>query len=281
MPDAISIGPLAIPPAVFSGLIALVAGAITLRLPRLAAAENRHWVGDRATTALFIAFIVWKLWPILTYAPQILDEPILLLRISAGRPGIVAGAVAGAAFLVPGLLREHRRIRPTAITGLVVAIAYTMTIAFLGALSTPERPLDGVAADSINVEVLDAPSVPLHIDGEITVLGFWATWCGPCRAELPVKERFHAEYGDQVRYLAVNMLPSEAGIAAVRSYAEENVLPYPVVLDIAGRLATMFSVIGTPTTVIIAADGTVADRWLGPSSFDRLKRAVDSLAVQQ
>ena len=106
------------------------------------------------------------------------------------------------------------------------------------------------------------------------MITFWATWCGPCRAELPVKKAFHSQYGDQVHFVAVNMTNSEASVAEVERYVIEEDLAYPIALDASGRLARAFGVRGTPTTIVIDGEGHVVARWMGASSIDRLRRAI-------
>lgn len=275
MPDALSIGPLVLPPAVLSGLVSLIAAALLLRLTRIGSTEDRQWLRDRGSTALLAAFLTWKILPVFLYPQEILMQPILLLRLPGGRPGILAGLAIALIVLVPGLVRIRSRIRPAAIVGLVMVVSYGVTGAVIGAAAAPAGAARGQSIPEISAERLDGGTIDLFQEDTITVLGFWATWCGPCRAELPVKERFYRETRDDVRYLAINMFPSEAGVAAVRAYVRDQGLPYPVVLDRNGTIASLFSVTGTPTTVVIAPDGTVRDRWLGPSSLDRLNRAVD------
>lgn len=279
MPDAISIGPVVVPPAVLSAFIALTASALLLRIPSTGSDEDRRWLRDRGSTALLAAFLTWKILPLFIYTRDIIARPALLLRLPGGRPGLLAGALVATILLVPGLVRSRSRIRPTATVALVTGVVYAMSMATVGALMTPVGSAPTAEDLAMEVEVLDGPSVPLLVGDGITVLGFWATWCGPCRAELPVKERFYRDYGENVRYLAVNMLASEAGEASVRGYARDQALPYLVVLDRGGRIASIFSVKGTPTTVVIGPDGTILDRWLGPSSYDRLSRAVEAAPV--
>ncbi len=272
MPDAISIGPVAVPPVVVSGLIAAIAVVLVLRLPRSGDADAREWVRDRITTAALVGFVLWKLTPIIPYFSEIVADPMLLVRLPGGRLGVFVGALGATATLVPGVFNENGRRRPVAIAVSTATVVYLFAGAILGAAFDVAPAPDRYP---VEVEVLDAPTRPLHEGEQVTVLGFWATWCGPCRAELPVKRRFHDEYGDRATYLAVNLLPTEAGVSSVRAYVATHELPYPVVLDRDGSLADAFGIRGTPTTVVIGRDGSVVDRWLGPSSLDRIVRAIE------
>jgi thiol-disulfide isomerase/thioredoxin len=281
MPDAIPIGPVVLPPYVLAGVIALIAAAIVLRLDRTGPRAARDAIRDRGSTAIMVAFLVWKLAPLASYGPEIVRDPIILLRIPGGLPGLIAGSVAACIVLAIGFVRQRAeapaQLRVLASVSLVAGAVFVLSIAAIGAIAAPLTNTDDGRARSVRpVELLDGESIVLdEIDGPI-VLGFWATWCGPCRAELPVKQRFYDDYRDSVTYVAVNMTPSEAGVAPVRRYVAENALPYPVALDRNGTVANAFGVIGTPTTVVIGRDGSIVDRWLGPTDYSRLARAVRS-----
>jgi hypothetical protein len=93
---------------------------------------------------------------------------------------------------------------------------------------------------------------------------------------LPVKKRFYVENMDDVRFVSVNMTRTEHSLATVRSFVADHGVDYPVALDGDGDLTNRFAVRGTPTTLIIAPDGSVTARWTGPTSLDRLERATAS-----
>jgi cytochrome c biogenesis protein CcmG, thiol:disulfide interchange protein DsbE len=88
------------------------------------------------------------------------------------------------------------------------------------------------------------------------VLNFWASWCPPCAAEMPEFAEVHGEYGDRVAFIGANM--QEASLPAALDLIEVTGVEYPNVHDRDGSLFRMFNSIAMPTTVFIAADGTVA-----------------------
>lgn len=294
MPDAVSIGPLALPPLLPGVLLAFLAAHLVLRyvLPRGGMAAEAAWIRDRLPTALFAGFIAWKLWPLLRWYEAIMDQPSLLLRMPGGSGGIAAGAVLALVILIPGLRAERTRMRPLFMTVGVAATVFAFSLGVLQAMPGDQARLeffDGQVAES-GVELLVVSGVTEQKDLPISsflepgdtplVLTFWATWCAPCAAELPIKEDFLRRHEGRVRYAAVNLLRSEPSRSDVAHFVRDHRMSYPVLLDTSGRLATLFGVRGTPTTVVIDSSGTVVARWMGPSSLDRLERAFRRAAEQ-
>ncbi|NJS38838.1 MAG: DsbE family thiol:disulfide interchange protein, partial [Rhodobacteraceae bacterium] len=108
------------------------------------------------------------------------------------------------------------------------------------------------------------PGLPLLTDadlrtGEVTVLNFWASWCPPCRAEHPVLLDM-AERG--IRVAGVNMMDKDAN--AVAYLAEDGNPFFGVATDPDGRNRVEWGVTAPPETFILAGDGTVLFRFVGP-----------------
>lgn len=104
--------------------------------------------------------------------------------------------------------------------------------------------------------------------GQAVLLNFWASWCEPCRTEMPALQALAQRHGpNQLRVLAVNFKESAPKVA---QFVRATALTLPVVLDPAGELARRWGVTVFPTTVLIAADGRVHHSvrgevdWIGP-----------------
>jgi thiol-disulfide isomerase/thioredoxin len=103
--------------------------------------------------------------------------------------------------------------------------------------------------------------------GRPVLLNFAATWCPPCREELPTLARLHGRQGpDGLRVVAVFV--DQAGRKAVSPLAEELALPFPVLLDPKGAVKRVFLVRALPTTVLIDPDGRVAGFLVGELPWD-------------
>ena len=104
--------------------------------------------------------------------------------------------------------------------------------------------------------------------GKTVVLNFWASWCIPCRAEMPDFERVYRVYRDRgVVFvgLAVQDDPQDA-----RAFVQSLGISYPVGIDYRSEAATAYELIGLPTTVFIAPDRTLLRRWNGPVNEQQL-----------
>ncbi|MEX2031891.1 MAG: redoxin domain-containing protein [Dehalococcoidia bacterium] len=139
------------------------------------------------------------------------------------------------------------------------------------AQDAPKPALGEVAPDF----VLEVPETSEHLRlsdfrGQTVVLNFWATWCVPCRTEMPdLQEEFESEAG--VVVLAVNAQESDG---AVTRFVDDFDLSFPVVLDRDGSVREHYGVIGLPATVFIDPDGVIRSRNFGPVYGDLLAEGI-------
>jgi peroxiredoxin len=120
----------------------------------------------------------------------------------------------------------------------------------------------GQPAPGFSLPGLDSRPVNLSdFEGRTVVLNFWATWCGPCREELPelqsVADRFQAQ---GVTVLGVNV---QEGAAVVQRFLRDLGVRFPVVRDSDGNVALRYRVSGLPVTFIVGPDGVLRDRLTG------------------
>lgn len=109
------------------------------------------------------------------------------------------------------------------------------------------------------------------IDG-VAVLNLWATWCAPCRRELPDFQSVHAERGDEVRFVGVNV-GDRAGPAA--SFLDEVGVTFENYRDFEGRLSEELRTATLPVTVITDAEGGVSTVHSGPMDVDELTEQIE------
>lgn len=97
----------------------------------------------------------------------------------------------------------------------------------------------------------------------VTLLNVWATWCVPCRKEMPDLEEIYQEFGSRgFQIIAVSI--DQAGPERVQSFIDEVATTFPIVHDPQGRVEELYPSIGLPNTYLIDRSGTVIQAWLGP-----------------
>jgi thiol-disulfide isomerase/thioredoxin len=104
--------------------------------------------------------------------------------------------------------------------------------------------------------------------GRTVLLNFWATWCGPCRKEMPSLDRLQAKHGGE-RFQVVAVSADRQGPEVVPAYFKENDIKHLAVYnDKTMRAARAFRALGLPTTVLLAPNGVEIGRMVGPAEWD-------------
>jgi cytochrome c biogenesis protein CcmG/thiol:disulfide interchange protein DsbE len=136
----------------------------------------------------------------------------------------------------------------------------------------------GNPAPAYAAETLDGERGTLtQMRGKPVLLNVWATWCHPCRKEIPALEQLHQAYGPrglQVVGVSIDQGDQQQGI---REFMREFGASYPVWLDPDGEVATVFSTVGVPNTFLIGPDGQVLWKHVGPVRADdaELRRLIE------
>lgn len=116
--------------------------------------------------------------------------------------------------------------------------------------------------------------------GQVVLMNFWATWCAPCRAEMPAMERLYQELkGEGFTIVAVNFAETAAQVAP---FAEELRLHFPILLDQEGQVSRLYRAFSLPTTYLLDRHGTVVGRAVGPREWDgaEAKRLIRALRAR-
>jgi peroxiredoxin len=145
---------------------------------------------------------------------------------------------------------------------------------------SPGAPQAGSAAPDFTLKGLDKQPVQLAtLRGKVVMLNFWATWCGPCSAEMPNIEAVYQKLNkDDVAILAVNQ--GEYG-DQVSGYADLYRLHIPIVLDEKTEVAHLYHVQALPTTIFINRDGTIRDVHIGgPMSVEFIQKQINDMLGQ-
>ncbi|QAV26582.1 membrane-associated thiol-disulfide oxidoreductase [Neobacillus thermocopriae] len=113
-----------------------------------------------------------------------------------------------------------------------------------------------------------------QLRGKKVILNFWASWCPPCRAEMPEMQRFYEQYGQHVAIVAVNLTNKEKNHQAVETFINEKGVLFDIMLDEQGTVSKTYEVITIPTSYIIDEQGVIRSKHVGPLSYDMMKRTV-------
>lgn len=155
--------------------------------------------------------------------------------------------------------------------------------AALAACPSPGARAAGAALPDLSLPCLGASegaaAVPLRrLTGRPMVVNLWASWCGPCREELPAMARLSRIAGDRLRVVGVASLDVPANSL---SFAADNRLPFPSLQDRDGDLERALRRNGLPVTVLVRSDGTVAYVYQGTPLTDTTLRELvrDKLGV--
>ncbi len=140
--------------------------------------------------------------------------------------------------------------------------------------AAPAAPADAPTHPTLVVETLDHGSFDLQSKrGSWVVVNFWATWCKPCLKEIPDFSAFDAARDD---VSVIGLAYEEIEPEAMRAFLVKHPAGYPIaLLDVYSPPADFATPRGLPMTYLIAPDGTVADRFLGPVTSQELAAAID------
>jgi thiol-disulfide isomerase/thioredoxin len=130
------------------------------------------------------------------------------------------------------------------------------------------QPLkEGTAIVDFELQQLGGASRSLgSFKGKVVFLNFWATWCGPCRQEMPSMERLYQRLrGKGLEIVAVNLQEDDK---AVQKFVDELKLSFPVLLDKSGRVGATYGARSIPTSYIVDRNGFVLAGTIGTREWD-------------
>jgi peroxiredoxin len=160
--------------------------------------------------------------------------------------------------------------------GIALIVAGILAFAIPAPTEAAEVDASQYAAPDFRLANLDNEQIRLaDYRGQYVLVNFWATWCPPCRAELPdLASFYHDHSAGGFTFLAVN----EQETAQIASaYLDVNRLDFPVLLDPDGATMERYGVTGLPSSFLIAPNGDIVRRWSGMINRRTLENEVTPL----
>jgi thiol-disulfide isomerase/thioredoxin len=152
-----------------------------------------------------------------------------------------------------------------------------------GGASTPKTM---AAEPDVTFKDLQGKDVSLaSLKGKVVVVNFWATWCEPCRVEIPWMIGFQQKYADK-GFTLLGVAMDDEGKSVVEPYVQKTqfdvdgkqmTMNYPIVLGNDDLSSKFGGLLGLPTSVLITRDGKIAKRYIGLVSQDDLNQEIQSL----
>lgn len=136
-------------------------------------------------------------------------------------------------------------------------------------------------APNFTLKTMDGQHVELYqTKGKPTIINFWASWCEPCKHEMPYLETAYQKYKDKVNFRMVNETAQD-NLSNIRSFMKQHQFTFPVLLDIEKDGVTVgtdqYQLVGIPTTIVMDSTGKITHKVVGEMSKEELQDILDNV----
>ncbi|RXT08002.1 TlpA disulfide reductase family protein [Ammoniphilus sp. CFH 90114] len=147
----------------------------------------------------------------------------------------------------------------------------------LGGCSTAVSGSEAQLAPIFQLGSVEGEEISLeNYKGKPVILNFWTTWCPPCKEEMPVLQRIHDQYKDQLSIVGVN-LTYQDDRKEVRKFLEDHQITYDIGLDKLGEITKLYQVQALPTLFLIDGKGQIVRQYTGALSEQQLLEEIQAL----
>lgn len=147
-----------------------------------------------------------------------------------------------------------------------------------GALASSKPSCDSTGVATYDFILKDQHNVPVKLTdykGKVVIVNFWATWCGPCKTEIPDFVKLYAEYKD--KGLVIVGISIDDSPEQLQEFMKEFKMNYPVLQMTADVESAWGPFYGYPTSFIVARDGSICTKHLGPATKEQFEREIKAL----
>ncbi|MCU9613605.1 TlpA family protein disulfide reductase [Caldibacillus lycopersici] len=138
----------------------------------------------------------------------------------------------------------------------------------------------GQAAPDFTLETLDGTTLSLKdLRGKKVLLNFWASWCGPCKEEMPHMQKVYEQIKDEdtIEIVAINLTIGKESAEDAAKFVREMGLSFPIPLDIGGKVQEAYEIYPIPTSYFIDANGVIQSKYLGPMNEEYIMNELNKL----
>jgi len=169
------------------------------------------------------------------------------------------------------------------VAGIVVAVAFSATHYLRKELFPVEL---GSKAPDFTAYTLDSvPRAKRLADyrGQVVMINVWATWCLPCRVEMPSIEALHKDYGPKGLKIVAVSIDDPGTDSAIRAFARQYGLTFEILHDPNGKITDMYDISGYPETFIVGRDGVIRKKLMSATDWNSpdARALVDRLLAER
>lgn len=266
----IPIGPLSIP---MNALLVIAAASLALWITGRAARRS----GVRAEASLWLALLAGavaaRVGFVLSYADAYLADPMSLFDVRDGGWSPWWGLAGIWAWTLATAYRRAAVGKAVAKGSAAVSLGILLVVALAALPTGPNRPLPPLPVTTLDGEAASLPDFA----GRPTVINLWASWCGPCRREMPMFQRAQEQH-PEVNFVFLNQ---GEDAATVQHFLQRERLELGnVLLDRGTEMGHLLGQRGLPVTLFFSADGLMQDIRLGELSHATLVQRLEMLGAQ-
>ena len=290
MPEAIPVGPFLIPTLRASVVLSLLLAIWAAGQIGKHAGLDQRWSRGVAETSAWLGLLGARLGYVMVNWSAFKAAPWTALYV--WQPGYLpaTGLLVGAGYVLWRIWQRQSRERLHYLwtLGAGFAVGAVLLGAVIGAMQIridPRVLRAGDAVPDFTLQTLDGERVSFStLKGRAVVLNFWATWCPPCRREMPLLDTVQKKYGD--RGLTIVGVDLDEPAAMVSAYAESIGVTYPIWVDVpvsrpgfdrTREVYNRFGGVGLPTTFFIDPNGVIRDSHIGELNRAFLQNHVEAI----